>query len=195
MSTASPPVRLVVVGGSWGGMNAAGRLLAGLPAPLPVPFLLVLHRSKTSEGRLLERVVARDCGHPVREIEDKDDLTAGTIYIAPADYHVLVEESGVSLTVDDPVNHSRPSVDLTLETAAENYGEHLVAVMLSGLGRDGAAGVTAVRRHGGRIFVQDPDEAERPEMPLAALATGCVDEAAPLATLALRIGDLVGSDR
>jgi two-component system chemotaxis response regulator CheB len=176
-------------------MNAAARLLRDVPAPLPVPVLLVLHRSKSSEGPLLERVIGRDGGHAVREIDDKDDLTAGTIHVAPADYHVLVEGSGVSLTVDDPVNHSRPSVDLTLETAADAYGERLVAIVLSGLGRDGAAGVAAVRRHGGRTFVQDPDEAERPEMPLAALATGCVDEAAPLATLAARLGDLVGSQR
>jgi two-component system chemotaxis response regulator CheB len=187
------PVDLVVVGGSWGGMNAAARLFREVPAPLPVPVLLVLHRSKTSEGRVLERVIASDGGHPVREIEDKDDLTAGMIHVAPADYHVLVEGSGVSLTVDDPVNHSRPSVDLTLETAADAHREHLLAVLLSGLGRDGAAGVKAVRRHGGRTFVQDPDEAERSEMPLAALATGCVDEVAPLSVLAGRIAELTGS--
>lgn len=185
-------VDLVVVGGSWGGVDAVVRMLREVPAPLPVPLLLVLHRPRSSEAALLERVIERDGGHRARELADKDELTSGTVHVAPPDYHVLVEGASVSLSVEDPVNHSRPSVDLALETAAEDHAARLVAVVLTGLGRDGARGVAAVHGRGGRILVQDPDEAERPEMPLAAIATGCVDEVATLARIGARLGELVG---
>lgn len=185
-------VGLVAIGGSWGGVDASVRVLREIPAPLHVPVLLVLHRSRTSERSLLERVIERDCGHPARELGDKDELTAGTVHIAPPDYHVLVEGGSVSLSVDDPVNHSRPSVDLAFETAAESHVEGLVAVLLSGLGRDGAVGIAAVHARGGLTMAQDPDEAERPDMPLAAIETGCVHEVATLARIGARLGELVG---
>jgi two-component system chemotaxis response regulator CheB len=185
-------VGLVAIGGSWGGFEAAVLLLREVPVPLPVPVLLVLHRSASSERVLLERVITRDCGHPALELGDKDVLTAGTVHIAPPDYHVLVEGGSVSLSVEDPVNHSRPSVDLAFETAAEGHGGGLVAVVLSGLGRDGARGIATVHAHGGRTLVQDPAEAERPGMPLAAIATGCVHEVATLARIGARVGELVG---
>ena len=190
-------VRLVAIGGSWGGVDAACRLLSELATPLPVPVLLVLHRSRSSEAALLERVLTRDTGHPAAELGDKDELTPGTVHLAPPDYHVLVEGGTgcdtVSLTVDELVNHSRPSVDLAFETAADAIGGALVAVLLSGLGRDGSRGMVAVHRAGGRTLVQDPDEAERSEMPLAAIATGEVDEVLPLAGLGARISALVGA--
>lgn len=185
-------VGLVVIGGSWGGIDAAVRVLRVVPVPLQVPVLLVLHRSRTSEATLLERVITRACDHPARELGDKDVLTAGTVHIAPPDYHVLVEGDSVSLSVDDPVNHSRPSVDLAFETAAEVYAERLVAVLVSGLGRDGARGIAQVHARGGRTLVQDPAEAERPDMPLAAIETGCVDEVATLARIGARLGELAG---
>jgi two-component system, chemotaxis family, protein-glutamate methylesterase/glutaminase len=188
-------VSIVVVGGSWGGLVAAVRVLHEVPSPLSVPVLLVLHRSRSSERALLERVLTRDTGHPARELVDKDDLTAGTIHLAPADYHVLVEGGSVSLSVEGPVNHSRPSVDLAFETAAEEHGAGMVAVLLSGLGRDGARGIVAVRRHGGRTLVQDPDDADRPDMPLAAIATGAVDEVVASERIGARLGELVGGTR
>jgi two-component system, chemotaxis family, protein-glutamate methylesterase/glutaminase len=187
------PVRLVVVGGSWGGAAAATELLRTVPAPLPVPVLLVLHRSRSSEAAVLERVLERDTGHPVREVGDKDELTAGTVHLAPPDYHVLVEGGSVSLSVEEHVNHSRPSLDLAFESAADEHGEALVAVLLSGLGRDGACGIVAVRRAGGRTLVQDPDEADRGDMPGAAIATGAVDAVAPVAVLGATVAALVGS--
>jgi two-component system chemotaxis response regulator CheB len=192
-------VRLVTIGGSWGGVDAACRLLREVPAPLPVPVLLVLHRSRGSEAALLERVLTRDTGHRSVELGDKDELTPGTVHLAPPDYHVLVEGGPVcdtvSLTVDELVNHSRPSVDLAFETAADAAGDGVVAVLLSGLGRDGSRGMVAVHHAGGRTLVQDPDEAERAEMPLAAIATGEVDEVLPLAGLSARVSELVGGTR
>ena len=190
--TAPTPVRLVVVGGSWGGAAAATGLLRAVPAPLPVPVLLVLHRSRSSEAAVLERVLERDTGHPVREVGDKDELSTGTVHLAPPDYHVLVEGGSVSLSVEEHVNHSRPSVDLAFESAADEHGAGLVAVLLSGLGRDGARGIAAVHRAGGRTLAQDPAEAERGDMPAAAIATGAVDEVVPVAGLGARVAALVG---
>lgn len=192
MTDRDESVGLVVIGGSWGGVDAAVRVLGMVPGPLRVPVLLVLHRARNSEAALLERVITRDCGHPARELGDKDVLTAGTVHLAPPDYHVLVEGGSVSLSVDDPVNHSRPSVDLAFETAAEVFAEGLVAVLVSGLGSDGARGIAAVHARGGRTLVQDPSEAERPDMPLAAIATGAVDEVATLAGIGARLGELTG---
>jgi two-component system chemotaxis response regulator CheB len=154
--------------------------------------LLVLHRSRSSEAAVLEKVLERDTGHPVREVGDKDELCAGTVHLAPPDYHVLVEGGSVSLSVEEHVNHSRPSVDLAFESAADEHGAALVAVLLSGLGRDGALGIAAVRRAGGRTLVQDPAEAERGDMPEAAIATGAVDQVAPVADLGARLAALVG---
>ena len=185
-------VDLVVVGGSWGGLDAATRMLRAVPAPLPVPFLLFLHLARTSEQALLERVVSRDGGHPAREVGDKDPLTAGTVHLAPPDYHVLVEGGSVSLSVDDPVNHSRPSVDLAFESAAEDHAERLVAVLLSGLGQDGVRGLGEVHRRGGRVLVQDPADAERGEMPGAAVAAGVADEVLGAEALGRRLGELLG---
>jgi len=189
-------VRLIAIGGSWGGVDATCRLLRSIEPPLPVPVLLVLHRSRASEASLLERVLTRDTGHRASELGDKDELTPGTVHLAPPDYHVLVEGGPVvhtvSLSVDEMVNHSRPSVDLAFETAADEIGDGVVAVLLSGLGRDGSRGMVAVHRAGGHTLVQDPDEAERSEMPLAAIATGEVDEVLPLAGLGARISALVG---
>jgi two-component system chemotaxis response regulator CheB len=187
-------VDLVVIGASWGGLDAAARTLREVRPPLRVPVLLVLHRSRTSDAAVLQQVVARESGHPATEVGDKDRLAPGTVHLAPPDYHVLVEGGSVSLSVEDRVNHSRPSVDVALETAAEAHGEHLVAVLLSGLGRDGAHGVRAVHDRGGLIFVQDPGEAERPDMPLAAIATGAVDVVAPAAEIGARLAELVGGD-
>jgi two-component system chemotaxis response regulator CheB len=166
---------LVVVGGSWGGLAASMALLRALPDPLTVPVLLVLHRAPASEATVLERVVTRGSGHPAREIGDKDPLLAGMIHLAPPDYHVLVERGQVSLSVEGPVNFSRPSIDLAFETAALEHCDRLVVVQLSGVGRDGAAGISAVHLRGGRTMVQEPSGAERDEMPRAAIATGHAD--------------------
>ena len=187
---------LVVVGGSWGGLAAAVRLLRATPAPLPVPVLLVLHRSRSSESEVVERVVRRDSGHVARELRDKDELVAGTVHLAPPDYHVLVEGGSVSLSVEDPVNYSRPSLDLAFETAAEDHREHLLAVLLSGLGDDGVRGLAAVRRAGGRTWAQAAADAERADMPLAAVTAGVVDEVGTAAELGARLATLlVGASR
>ena len=190
-----PYAGLVVIGGSWGGLSAAVRVLQAMPAPFPLPVLLVLHRAKTSEGGMLERVVERDSGHQAREIGDKDDLAPGAIALAPPDYHVLVEGGSVSLSVEGPVQHSRPSIDLAFQTAADDYGPNLTAVLLSGLGRDGVAGLAAVRSAGGHVLVQDPEEAERPDMPQAALRDGVVDRVLTADAIGAALSLLAGAPR
>ena len=177
------PAGLLVIGGSWGGLDAACHLLTELPMPLPIPTLLVLHRARTSDVLVLREVVRRCCGQPLVEVEDQVPISAGVVHLAPPDYHVLVDRGTWSLTTDAPVNYSRPSIDLAFESAAEEYGSRLWAVLLSGTGRDGAAGVRKVKARGGRTLVQSPETAQRAEMPLAAIDTGDVDLVAPVAEL------------
>ena len=185
---------LVVMGGSWGGLGASVRLLRAVPAPLPVPVLLVLHRSRDSARLVVERVVGRDSGHPAREIGDKDELRPGTVHLAPPDYHVLVEGGSVSLSVDDPVNHSRPSIDLAFDSAAEEHRDRLIAVLLSGLGEDGVRGLSTVRRLGGTAWVQEPAGAEKPDLPQAAVAAGVADAVACPEGLGAMLAHALGGD-
>ena len=165
-------VGLVVVGGSWGGLDAACHLLQAMPAPLTVPLLLVLHRAPTSQAHVLRTVVRRCSGQDLVEVEDKTLLTPGAVHLAPADYHVLVEDAACSLTTDAPVNGSRPSIDLAFESAAYDVGDGLSAGLLSGTGRDGARGLAAARAAGGRTYAQTPATAEKGEMPQAAIDLG-----------------------
>jgi len=163
-------VRLVVVGGSWGGLEAACRVLDGLVAPLPVPFLLVLHRAPSSDAATLRAAVLRCSGQHLVEVEDKTVLEGGLVYLAPPDYHVLVDGGSCSLSTDVPVSGSRPSIDVAFESAADDLGADVVGVLLSGTGRDGARGLRRVLEAGGRTFAQDPETAERGEMPRSAIA-------------------------
>ena len=160
------------------------RLLRALPAPLPVPVLLVLHRSRSSEAAVLERVLERDTGHPVREVGDKDELSAGTVHLAPPDYHVLVEGGSVSLSVEEHVNHSRPVGGPGLRVRGRRArGRRWWQSSCPASAATARAGSPRCTGPGGRTLVQDPDEAERGDMPGAAIATGAVDEVAPVAEL------------
>lgn len=180
MTGGRPAPGLVVLGGSWGGLDASCRVLSQLAEPLPVPVLLVLHRAKTSDPDVLATVMLRCSGHRIAEVEDKTALTPGTIHLAPPDYHVLVDAGDLALSVEPPVHHSRPSIDLAFETAADELGGRVVGVLLSGAGSDGAEGLRRIRDVGGRVLVQSPTTAERGEMPAAGL-------------VAVPVPDLVGT--
>jgi two-component system chemotaxis response regulator CheB len=160
-------VGLVVIGASWGGLVALRSVLGALPAEFPAPILVVQHRS--DEESALAELLARATALTVREADDKERLQAGTVLLAPHGYHLLVDGDEVVLSVDDPVRFSRPSIDVLFDSAAE-YGDRVVGVVLTGSNADGAAGLAAIRRRGGIAIVQDPESAERPEMPRAALA-------------------------
>lgn len=182
--------RLVVAGGSWGGLHAACLLLAAMPVPLPAPVLLVLHRGPRSDGAALRSVLAAT-GHDLCEAEDKSPLSARRVLLAPPGYHALVDRGEICLSTEAPVNSCRPSIDVAFESAADDYGPGLVAVLLSGLGRDGAGGLRRVKGRGGRALVQAPESAERADMPCAGIATGCADEVATAEELGRRLAALL----
>lgn len=184
---------LVVIGGSWGGLDAVVHVLACLPASYPVPVALVLHRSPDAPADALASFLASRCALEVEEVDDKDELRPGTLHVSPADYHLLVDDHHLALSVDAPVRYSRPSIDVLFESAAEELGDGVVAVLLTGANDDGSRGLLRVKQCGGMTIAQDPATAARSEMPRSAVDAGAVDMvmsleeiAAFLATLAAR---------
>jgi two-component system chemotaxis response regulator CheB len=161
--------RIVVVGASWGGLSALGRLVAGLPATYPVPVVVVQHRGKDAGG-LLAELLQDSAALNVCEVEDKDPIEGGNVYVAPPDYHLLVDGPHFSLTVDPLVRYSRPSIDVTFTSAAASCAAGAVGVVLTGANEDGALGLRRIVERGGRGVVQDPATAEIPTMPAAARA-------------------------
>ncbi len=180
--------RLIVIGASWGGLHAVGEVLAGLPGDFGPTVLVVQHRAEESED-LLAGLLDRRGPLPVREVEDKDPLHSGCVLVAPAGYHVLVEPDHFALSTEAEVRFSRPSIDVTLETAADALGPAVVGVVLTGANDDGAAGLAAVRARGGFAIVQNPDTATAPMMPAAARESAqVVAELGEIAALLTQIG-------
>ena len=161
---------IVVIGGSWGGSDAAAQVLAALPDDFQVPVVLALHRAPGRYTGGLSSFLGDRCSLGVHEASDKDELRGGCVYLAPADYHVVVEPGLLALSVDAPVRSSRPSIDVLFETAATSYGAGVIAIVLTGANADGADGARRVIEAGGTCLVQDPATAERAEMPAAAIA-------------------------
>jgi two-component system chemotaxis response regulator CheB len=183
---------LIVIGASWGGLHALERLIGGLPRDFRTPIAIAQHRAADSGSGVLQDMLSARSQHVVCEPSDKDPIEAGCVYIAPADYHLLVESDGFALSTDVAVHYSRPSVDVLFESAADVYGDRLIAIVLTGANDDGAHGMMRVRRRGGQTIAQDPASAERPEMPAAAIATGAVQHVLPLDEIA---GFLASADR
>jgi two-component system chemotaxis response regulator CheB len=161
---------LVVVGASWGGLQALRTLLRGLPPELGAALVVVQHRSAHSHPTVLRDLLAAVTALPVRDADDKCSLEPGHVYMAPPDFHTMVEGAHLELSVDAAVEYSRPSIDVLFESAAESFRDRCVGVVLTGANADGAAGLARIVELGGAAIVQDPESAERPEMPRAALA-------------------------
>jgi two-component system, chemotaxis family, protein-glutamate methylesterase/glutaminase len=160
----------VVVGASAGAVDALSALLPTLPEDYPLPVMVVVH-IPPERNSLLADLFRAKCRVQVREADDKEPIVGGTVYFAPPDYHLLVElDRRLSLSSDEPVSFSRPSIDVLFESAAEAYGPALIGIVLSGANRDGARGLRAVLDAGGTALVQDPNLAQAREMPTAALA-------------------------
>jgi two-component system chemotaxis response regulator CheB len=159
-----------VIGASWGGLNALRVVLGALPRELGAAVVVVQHRSADSRPAGLRELLAAATELRVSDVEDKDPLEPGRVYLAPPDFHTLVETDHLSLSVDAAVEYSRPSIDVLFTTAAESHGERCVGLVLTGANADGAAGLARIVELGGAAVVQDPDSAERKEMPAAALA-------------------------
>ena len=177
---------LVVIGASWGGLAALEVVLGALPADFSTPIAVAQHRAIDSGSGALSDVLGMRTGRDVCEAGDKDPIEPQRVYVAPPDYHLLVEPDGFALSTEGLVHYSRPSIDVLFDSAADVYADRLVAVILTGANEDGAFGIERVRRRGGLTIAQDPATAERREMPAAAIATGAVecvvalDEVAPL---------------
>jgi two-component system chemotaxis response regulator CheB len=187
---------LIAVGTSLGGLNALSVLLAGLPPGLPVPLVIVQHRSVTPDRDGLAQLLQAHTRLAVVEAEDKMPLEAGTVYLAPADYHLLVEQRGfLALSTEGPVRAARPSIDVFFQTAADAYRASLLGVLLTGASADGAEGLAAVKARGGRALVQDPATAECRTMPAAALAATAVDYVLPLPRIGEHLVALVEGTR
>ena len=160
----------VVIGASAGGIEALSVLLPALPAGLQASVFIVLHVPR-DRSSLLPEIFAPRCALPVREAEDKESVAPGTVYFAPPDYHLLIDQGpALALSDDALVHYSRPSIDVLFESAADIYGRGLMGIILSGANEDGAEGLATVHRAGGVTVVQDPGGAPAPFMLESALA-------------------------
>jgi two-component system chemotaxis response regulator CheB len=167
--------KAVVIGASAGGLFALSFILEKLPALYPLPVIIVQHRSKDKKD-LLEEVLRNKCKIRIKQADEKEKIRAGVVYIAPPDYHLLIEDDRTfSLSSDELVCFSRPSIDVLFETAAILFKETLIAIILTGANNDGAAGIVEVNRYGGLTIAQDPAEAKFSLMPKASIETNAIE--------------------
>ena len=172
--------KAVVIGVSTGGVAALKQLLGALPAGFPLPVLVVTHITADSDDALA-LLLDTLCTIRVKEADEQEVMTAGTVYLAPANYHLLVERGGnLALSIDPPVNFARPSVDVLFESAADVYGTALIGVILTGAGNDGSKGLLKIKNSGGVAIIQDPADAEMNSMPKSALQLLKADHVVPL---------------
>jgi two-component system chemotaxis response regulator CheB len=176
-------IDVIVIGCSLGGMRALQTVLEPIPATFAAPIVVVQHRHRASaEG--LPAFIRKSTALKVVDADDKVWIKPGHVYLAPADYHLLVEKVNgngeLSLSVDDRVSYARPSIDVLFESAADAYADRVVGVVLTGANADGAEGAKRIKRRGGFVVVQDPKTAEAPAMPQAVIDAVRVDRILPL---------------
>lgn len=186
---------LVAVGASWGGLDALRSVLSALPGDFRAAVVVAQHRAADSHPTAFRDLLGAATRLKVCEADDKDELRPGTVYVAAADYHVLVEGGHLALSVDEPVWYARPSIDVLLASAAESYRERCVGVVLTGANADGAVGLARVAELGGEALVQDPETAEREEMPRAAIAAVPGARVAKLDEIAPALVEWCGTDK
>ncbi|HKR66656.1 MAG TPA: chemotaxis protein CheB [Thermoanaerobaculia bacterium] len=180
---AARPYEVIVIGCSMGGMHALGVIFSVLPRDFPLPIVVVQHRYRTSDESL-PSYYRRHSKLNVVDASDKEWLRGGVAYLAPADYHLLIDRSDgrgeLSLSVDAAVSYSRPSVDVLFISAAEAYGAGVIGIVLTGANADGALGAKKIKQAGGLIIAQDPKTAEAPSMPQSTIDAVRVDRILPL---------------
>jgi two-component system, chemotaxis family, protein-glutamate methylesterase/glutaminase len=182
--------KAIVIGGSAGAIEALNILLVAFPKKFSLPILIVQHLHLNDMGSFASYLAGKTL-LPVIEAFDKSPIEPGCIYTAPADYHMLIEtENMISLSVDLPVNWSRPSIDVFFESAADVWGPALTGVVLSGASNDGAVGIKAIKASGGHTIIQDPATAQSPFMPQSAILTGAVNEILPPEKIGIRLAEL-----
>lgn len=175
--------KAVVIGVSTGGVSALKLLLGALPADYPLPILIVSHITPDADDGLAV-LLNTLCAIRVKEADEQEAIKPGTVYLAPANYHLLLERGGtLALSIDPPVNFARPSVDVLFESAAEACGPELIGILLTGAGSDGSAGLLKIQQHGGLTIVQNPADAEMGAMPGRALQLLKADHVARLSEI------------
>jgi two-component system, chemotaxis family, protein-glutamate methylesterase/glutaminase len=186
---------LIAIGASWGGLDVLRDVLSGLPADLNAAVVIAQHRSPDSHPTAFRDLLGAVTRLRVSEAADKDELRPGTAYIAAPDYHLLIEPGTISLSTDEPVQYARPSIDVLFETAAESYRERCIGVVLTGANDDGARGLARIAELGGTAIVQEPETAQRDEMPRAALLAAPSALITSVAEIAPLLVDLCGVAR
>ena len=182
--TDTADIRAVAIGASAGGVQALSELLPALSRESQAAVFVVLHLPRDRPSLLVD-VFSQKCALLVREAEDKEPVIPGTVYFAPPNYHLLVDAGPqLALSADDLVNHSRPSIDVLFDSAAQVYREHLLGIILSGANEDGAEGLAAVHDAGGLTVVQEPQTAQSSAMILSALERRPADLVLDLAGIA-----------
>ena len=166
---------VIAIGASWGGLQAVGTLLEGIPVELDQAIVIAQHRSAESTRGVLESLLQRHIARPLSEPSDKEAVEPRRVYVAPANYHLLVEGQRFAFSVDARVQFARPSIDVLFESVAEAYRDRAIGIVLTGANEDGAAGLAAIKRNGGVGIVQDPKTATKKSMPEAAIAAADVD--------------------
>jgi two-component system chemotaxis response regulator CheB len=183
-------IKAIAIGASAGGVEALIGLLQGLRREFQPAILIVMHIPANNDDLLVD-VLQPHCLLPLHEAQDKQRVTAGTVYVAPPGYHLLVEPArSLALSVDEPVNFCRPSIDVLFESAAWAYGPKLLGIVLTGANADGARGLRAIRSAGGLAWVQEPSTALAPVMPQSAISLAGADRILPLAELASELAAL-----
>lgn len=172
--------KIIVIGASAGGLTALTRLLSPLPGDFPFSIIIVQHLHPL-QGDYLNEYFNDKCYLTVKEANEKETIEPKNIYFAPPNYHLLIEEDKTfSLSIDEKVNFSRPSIDVLFESAADVYAPDLIGIVLTGANNDGARGLKKIKENGGLAIAQDPSTAEQPEMPRAAIDMVETDYILPL---------------
>ncbi len=184
---------IIVMGTSAGGMGALSELLPAFPASYPLPIAIVQHVHPWQDDYFIEHYAHR-CAMTVKEASEKEPIRPGFVYLAPPNYHLLIEEDHTfSLSVDERVNYARPSIDVLFDSAVDVYGPAVVGVVLTGANNDGAQGLRRIKARGGLAMVQDPNTAESSYMPKAAIEATPVDYVVPLAKMAALLLEVTGT--
>jgi two-component system, chemotaxis family, protein-glutamate methylesterase/glutaminase len=191
-AVASTAFDVVVIGASAGGLNAVEHVLKALPPDFPAAVIVVQHLLPDRPSYSVP-LLAEHTHLSIKQAEDGDRLRPGTIYVAPPDSHLLFRKDRLKLGHGAEVRFSRPSIDVTFESAATAFGARCIGVVLSGANRDGADGVRAIKAAKGAVLVQDPADAEFHIMPAAAAGTGCADRVLPLADIGPELSRLCAS--
>jgi two-component system chemotaxis response regulator CheB len=182
--------KIIVIGTSAGGMDALKTILPLLPPAFPVPIVIVQHVSSLSNGFMIQYLNSISSIR-VKEAEEKELLSPGTVYFAPPNYHLLIEDShSLSLSVEKKVNYARPSIDVLFESAVYAYGKSIIGVILTGANNDGAKGIANIKKAGGYTIVQRPETAYADSMPRAAIAEAAPDLIIPLEEIGLVLRDM-----